>query len=1764
MSANIADKKVKGQQSGFVYFFDIFQSFGCSQCGKKLKTQVNLRRHELTCKKYKWQCKSCDTFLSTKQKRDNHEPSCQRKKEKEREELQEKQQEGSNTSTPGKTSRYVCGVCDKPFKNRKPFLRHRETHYKKTHSTFTCRVCQQQFPTRQQLASHFTNHPSGSGVTPSNSKQEEEKNGSDSRKKPLKCSDCEETFERWHELLNHRTTHHGPEDLQQQQQQPQSRIPWEVDRNLRPPWIEIDEDGIETINTKLKAVYEQYRLTIDSGHDQGKVRAIYNFPVNDFNGHSEDLFHHLSDIFSREEMSFRINLAFGVILRNVETGEYRYYAPYYNSTLLDNPVKINNRSDLIALFRRLEGMELMDMLLKTKDSTKWQKVFFTNVSYYVYRTAFPIGAMEGVVLPNYINRKTCIIGFQNTRNSEPYKDNLCIFRCLTYAQLGGRTANFENTVKGRYTKWKEFLAAQGRTDLPSDAKKYKGVLFTDLPDFEQCFDARITVFSLHPNKTCTRLYVSSLDVQTETATELNLNLYERHFSYIKNFDTYAQKYACGFCGHAFKELSPLKRHTQTCDSRVKNTFPGGLYTPQITIFEEMRQTLSIEVERNLQFYPWFCVYDFEAVLKKIPQDGEDGTRFTTEHVPVCVSIASNVPGYESPHCIIDSDPDNLVKRMCEFLHQIQTVTSALASDRWKDVFEQLETVKDMFQVEIDENNANTEVGDDQPASNLGEKEKDPEKAHKLHAKRVATITDKFKKYVSRLPTLGFNSSRYDLNLIKKYFPKHLELATQADYIIKKTNEYSAIATPKLKFLDISNYLAAGCSYSKFLKAYDVSESKSYFPYEWFDDVSKLDFPRLPDYADFKSSLRNANVLAVEYTEWVESGGVGERPKTGPEKYQDLLTIWQEKGMTTLADFLQYYVNLDTGPFVKAAEKLRKYYWDMQTDVFKEALSSPGVARKLLFQYAKESNIHFTSFSEENADLYYKLKRCAFGGPSIVYKRYAKVDETCIRNNKDVLCKSIQGHDCNSMYSFAYSEALPVLFPIRRSEETGFYPKVTWKHLDMYMWMNWLMKCNEGLHIQHKLNSGQEFPVGPYRLDGYSTSGNRKQAYEFNGCFTHGHSKEECKFKRNANMTRETREFLAKQNAATKSREAYIRSMGIELTVIYECEFSQIKRDNPNLKSVISDMLPQFYMNHPRGVKTDLILAAVESGELTGMVQVDIRVPEVWPEKKKRNMSPQEYFSEMAPIFCNSEVHFDHWGSTMQNFSFSHQAGGFTDSRKLLIGGMAATKIFLATNLLKWYLEKGLEVTKVYEVVEYKFMKCFETFSEYISEARRQGDRYPSKEVLGETCKVLGNAAYGSLLIDKTKHIRVKYVQERSQAHMAVNDPLFKKLTELPHEMFEVEMSKRSIRLDTPIQLAFCILGTAKLKLLQFYYDCLDYYLDRKDFELTHMDTDSLYFSLNKVELADAVIPSKREEFQRALLGHCNDRPFKAADGFWFPRQCCATHINYDKRERGLFKLEASGTELIALAPKTYFLRRPEMKDIAKAKGVNRSALVEPRPLYSRALFDKTSSSVKNIGFRAHQNKMVTYTQTRRGFSYLYVKRVVQENGIDTVPLQIVLNPWEDFNAVVVNSRKHCISISYQASLQKDGKEFRSCSHLFLFEKALFNNCPDVAVKILAATTDRQLQQAAKRIKVCDSWYDNRVEIMHDALQLKIQTMKAGIVLELKSMKGKMLIHPGDDNFWTCGLSQKLAEITSPIGFTGEDWLSRFWETLARNEEFMNS
>ena len=90
----------------------------------------------------------------------------------------------------------------------------------------------------------------------------------------------------------------------------------------------------------------------------------------------------------------------------------------------------------------------------------------------------------------------------------------------------------------------------------------------------------------------------------------------------------------------------------------------------------------------------------------------------------------------------------------------------------------------------------------------------------------------------------------------------------------------------------------------------------------------------------------------------------------------------------------------------------------------------------------------------------------------------------------------------------------------------------------------------------------------------------------------------------------------------------------------------------------------------------------------------------------------------------------------------------TKPRRLLVGGMRAQKILLATPLLKWYLEHGLEVTKIYQTVEYSPKCCFKQFVRDVSDARRGGDVDLAKFIIADTRKLEGNTAFGSTIIDQ--------------------------------------------------------------------------------------------------------------------------------------------------------------------------------------------------------------------------------------------------------------------------------------------------------------------------------------------------------------------------------------------------------------------------------
>ena len=61
-------------------------------------------------------------------------------------------------------------------------------------------------------------------------------------------------------------------------------------------------------------------------------------------------------------------------------------------------------------------------------------------------------------------------------------------------------------------------------------------------------------------------------------------------------------------------------------------------------------------------------------------------------------------------------------------------------------------------------------------------------------------------------------------------------------------------------------------------------------------------------------------------------------------------------------------------------------------------------------------------------------------------------------------------------------------------------------------------------------------------------------------------------------------------------------------------------------------------------------------------------------------------------------------------------------------------------------------------------------------------------------------------------------------------------------------------MDLPLQIGVAVYHLAKLRMLDFYYNFIDKYIDRSDFELLEMDTDSNYFAFSEDSIEKLITP----------------------------------------------------------------------------------------------------------------------------------------------------------------------------------------------------------------------------------------------------------------------------------------------------------------------
>ena len=123
---------------------------------------------------------------------------------------------------------------------------------------------------------------------------------------------------------------------------------------------------------------------------------------------------------------------------------------------------------------------------------------------------------------------------------------------------------------------------------------------------------------------------------------------------------------------------------------------------------------------------------------------------TSRHVPVSVAINDNLTN--EPVFIVDQDPENLINSFIEDLKERQIKIAQMVECLYP-----------------------------QPESDDDGKEKKENPV--------------WRNWLNQVPVFGFNSGRYDINMIKEYFVKNLAGISDVN-VAKKENSYMFLSLPQ--------------------------------------------------------------------------------------------------------------------------------------------------------------------------------------------------------------------------------------------------------------------------------------------------------------------------------------------------------------------------------------------------------------------------------------------------------------------------------------------------------------------------------------------------------------------------------------------------------------------------------------------------------------------------------------------------------------------------------------------------------------------------------------------------------------------------------------------------------------------------------------------------------------------------------------------------------------------------------------------------------
>lgn len=690
---------------------------------------------------------------------------------------------------------------------------------------------------------------------------------------------------------------------------------------------------------------------------------------------------------------YKINLGFSLTLSN--KNEYK--------SILEAKT-IYGKYDIYTYFEKLyqefqEIAEAYDMGI----------IIIHDIYIDIYKVK-PLNASSYIPLPDWIAHKKAVINIKNTEDNN----------CFIYSVLCGYLGICDKPHPERLSHYKEHLQdlKYNDKDMPMDIDK--------IIHFEKRNNLRINVFACDDNNSIYPLYVSS-NRSNEDYKLINLLFIgdrkgNNHYTYIKNFDRLMKiddgnnrsNYVCPYCcQYTTTSKEGLEKHSKYCISGQAVEMP------------EKESILSFKNFKNINECPIRIYADFESIkdLSLQFKSKNGNTNFTDGHVGASfkITVVSDIP-VSVPYKIVENHYvyEYIYKGLNsndEFVKQIQMLENILIDDM-KKAQELNKDFKKMIitneQLESHNSNDKCWICDTSYSYKNFKVKHHNHFTGKYHSSICSKCNIQIKDTI-KIPVF-FHNLNYDKNI---FFKSLYQYANIKEISILPDNEenYKCFSIGRLHFLDSFKFMSLSLdnliknipddrkiflkSLAKTDKEFEYMNRKGYFPYEWFDDISKLKLP----ITELKKEHFN-NCLKLE--------------ELKDDEWEYIQQLIKNMDFKTFEDFHDFYLNIDVNGLADVFENFRRtsittYKLDPCHYVGTPSFGWDAMLLKTKIQLELI----------DDCDMYQFFERGIRGGQSVIFKKYAKANNKYLSDyNPEEPSTYISYLDANNLYGVAMSCKLP--------------------------------------------------------------------------------------------------------------------------------------------------------------------------------------------------------------------------------------------------------------------------------------------------------------------------------------------------------------------------------------------------------------------------------------------------------------------------------------------------------------------------------------------------------------------------------------------------------------------------------------------------------------------------------------------------------------------------------------------------------------------